>query len=93
MSPEQEKTLADLKNTIPTIIEWKFRKGDAEHGGNLTDMPISEELQELTEELIDALIFVIDISKKIENIKAKWNHFDESLETTSTDNTQDTGPS
>lgn len=92
MRQPQEETLKELMVLIPALVEEKFRRGDAEHGGNLTDMPISEELNELTEELVDALIFVLDISKKIRKLKTKWNHLDKSLEDGSTTNGQSTPP-
>lgn len=61
MTREKEKQLAWLKEEIVTRVEYKFRKGDREHGESLMNLDL---IEETAWELIDGLVYILLQIKK-----------------------------
>lgn len=61
MSPEQEDNLDYIKHYFEVAVDKKYRKGDAEHGGNLVDLPPSELIRMAIEEAIDQVVYLVTL--------------------------------
>ncbi len=44
MTKKQESHLADIQNRLVQDLDTKYRKGQAEHGGNLWDRNVSHDI-------------------------------------------------
>lgn len=71
MTPEQEEHLARIKNEFDNLVDDKYRKGQAEHGGNLTDVEIPKLVQFALDEAIDQVVYLLTIKNKLHNIKRR----------------------
>ena len=62
MKPKQEAHLNRLRQTILKRVEEKYRRGAKQHGGDLFDVDC---LEEVVDELIDGLVYVLtEIEKR-----------------------------
>jgi len=62
MTKEQEKHLAQIVEAVTLRILAKYRRGQAEHGGNLWDRP---SLPELHQEITDLNTYVITLDYQL----------------------------
>jgi hypothetical protein len=69
MKPKDEQLLADLMTIIPVMVNSKFRKGNAEHSGDIQDMSVGELLANANDELLDGLIYCLLAVKKLREFK------------------------
>lgn len=65
MSGDQEAHLRDIKMRIQSDIDKKYRKGQAEHGGNLWERPI---MPEIRSELIDFICYQSTLDDRIRTV-------------------------
>jgi hypothetical protein len=70
MTEQQESTLKDLMLIIPVMVNDKFRRGDKEHGSDIQDMTVTDLMDNLSDELVDAIIYALLAVKKLREIKA-----------------------
>ncbi len=61
MTPEQEEHLQDIISQTTTMMERKYRAGQAEHGGNLADMSKYKLLDCALEEAIDQVVYLLTL--------------------------------
>lgn len=59
MTTEQEKHLQQIKDHVCQIIDGKYRKGAAEHGGNLNDMSLDWFEKEIENEIVDLIVYFV----------------------------------
>jgi hypothetical protein len=69
MNSYQEADLKEKLVVIHALVNDKYRRGAQEHEGDLADMPILDLMDELTEELVDALIYQLEIIRKLKAFK------------------------
>ncbi len=55
MNAKAEKLLAHIKADLLTKIDAKFRKGDAEHGGDIEELDC---ILEAMDELMDGIVYL-----------------------------------
>lgn len=66
MSEESERHLNEILRAASAWIEKKYRDGNAEHGGgNLTDIPVEQLIDEAINEAVDQMVFLLTIRKKL----------------------------
>jgi hypothetical protein len=65
MTDEQESHLAQVKRWIIERIDPKYRKGQAEHGGDLWTKPT---LPMVIEETTDFVVYIQTLQKQLEEI-------------------------
>jgi len=61
MSPAQEQHLTHIKLTTASNLDKKYRKGQAEHGGNLWDR---NPFPELAEEITDLITYAHEVESR-----------------------------
>lgn len=71
MTPDQEKHLLTIKNYFNLISDVKYRKGQAEHGGNLTDMPVLDLIDASIEEAVDQFVYLTTLRHKLATTKGE----------------------
>ena len=69
MSESQEAHLKKLHAITFTLMSEKYRKGQAEHGGNLFDMSLTQLLDEALGEAIDQVTYLVTAIEKLKNFK------------------------
>ena len=65
MTPDQEEHLAEIKRTFTNLVDQKYRKGQAEHGGNLFDVDTVRLIDMAIEEAIDQVVYLITIRNQL----------------------------
>ncbi len=70
MTETQEQHLELVLATAKSLISTKYRKGQAEHGGNLFDKSVGALLDEAINEAIDQLVYLITAKAKLNEFKA-----------------------
>ena len=65
MTPEHEEHLQTIKDKFCELVDKKYRKGQAEHGGKLWEKDC---LLEATPESIDIFVYIITELLKRKNI-------------------------
>lgn len=65
MTPEQEKHLKDIIEETSKRINLKYRKGQAEHGGDLKDMQTYKLLDNAIDEAIDQIVYLLTLRNSI----------------------------
>lgn len=65
MTPEREAHLEHINGTVATMLANKYRKGQAEHGGSLYDLPTVVLVDNAIEEAIDQLTYLLTIREKL----------------------------
>jgi hypothetical protein len=64
MTKEQEKHLLKIKQQFDIAVDYKYRKGQKEHGGNLFDNSPEHLLDCAIEEAIDLLVYLLTLRDK-----------------------------
>lgn len=67
MSPEQEQHLEQIKSLFSSLIEVKYRRGQAEHGGDLKNRNC---LAEAIQETVDLATYLLTEEEKKLTAKA-----------------------
>lgn len=65
MTEEQEQHLLDIKSQFFMLVDKKYRKGQAEHGGNLFDLSPLQLLDNAIDEAIDQVVYLLTLRKQI----------------------------
>lgn len=65
MTPERVEHLAHIKDQVYDMIDVKYRKGQAEHGGSLYDVPTLQLVDNAIEEAIDQITYLMTIREKL----------------------------
>jgi hypothetical protein len=65
MTTNQESHLQSVKDQFVREVDAKYRKGAAEHGGNLTDAPTLLLLEWLMEEAVDQYVYACTAKAKL----------------------------
>lgn len=65
MTVEQEQHLQKIKRTFGSMVEVKYRKGQAEHGGNLFDMTPIQLIDAALDEAIDQVTYLKTLRDKL----------------------------
>mgnify|MGYP007027865279 CR=1 FL=1 len=66
MTREQEEHLQDIMEITVARMSRKYRLGQAEHGGNLTDMPVRDLIENSIDEAIDQLVYLITLRSALD---------------------------
>lgn len=74
MSPAQEAHLAKIQLEVNQRLSAKYRKGQAEHGGNLWDNPTLDVVNFAIDEAIDQLTYLLTIKEQLLNRVIEINH-------------------
>lgn len=67
MTEAQEQHLLDIKHDFIVLVDEKYRKGQAEHGGNLFDLTSLQLIDAAVEEAIDQVVYLLTIKTKLFN--------------------------
>lgn len=67
MTPEQENHLRQIQEQSSQALDIKYRKGQAEHGGNLFDKSARELLEEALAENTDQRVYILTALEKLDN--------------------------
>jgi hypothetical protein len=65
MTSEQEKHLKSIKSGFDSIVDGKYRRGQAEHGGDLWDMSPMDLLNASLDEAIDQIVYLLTLKQKL----------------------------
>ena len=65
MTPEQESHLISLKVKFINLVDDKYRKGQAEHGGNLFDLTSIQLLDAAIDEAVDQVVYLLTLRDKL----------------------------
>lgn len=65
MTPEQEQHLYDIKELFVGMVDKKYRRGQAEHGGDLFAKNEIDLLDMAIEETIDQFVYLITARNKL----------------------------
>jgi hypothetical protein len=65
MTPEQDRHLADIQSKAISLINYKYRKGQQEHGGNLFDMNTVELVDNAINEAIDEVVYLLTLKDRL----------------------------
>lgn len=65
MEDHKEKHLGDLREEISKRVNLKYRKGNAEHGGDIHDFTEYQLLENAIDEAIDQLIYLLTLRNKM----------------------------
>ena len=65
MTPEQHAHLAEIQEDFIKASNAKYRRGQAEHGGNLWERPV---VTDLGDEIIDLVIYYHTVRNRINSI-------------------------
>lgn len=68
MSDEQEEHLEFIQEEFCDLVDHKYRKGAAEHGGKLSDMPLLNLVENAIDEAIDQVTYLLTLRQKIDEI-------------------------
>lgn len=65
MEPGQEQHLATICKEFESLVTKKYRAGQAEHGGNLYDVPVMSLLDYAIDEAIDQVTYLLTIKQQL----------------------------
>jgi len=65
MTNEQELHLATIKATFSVLVDAKYRKGQAEHGGDLLDLGELQLVEMALEEAVDEVVYLLSLREKL----------------------------
>lgn len=65
MTPAQEEHLARIKNAFDNLADAKYRKGQAEHGGDLFEKSALELIDMAIDEAIDQVVYLLTARDKL----------------------------
>lgn len=77
MTPEQESHLETIKGNFSRLVDAKYRKGQAEHGGNLFDLGIELLVDAAIDEAVDQIVYLLTLRDELRqrgSIVAKVEH-------------------
>ena len=61
MTPAQEMHLSSIKRRAVELIDRKYRRGQAEHGGDLWDLSVEALVADAIDEAVDQLVYLLTI--------------------------------
>lgn len=64
MNSEHEAHLVRRQAQIAKLLDWKYRKGQREHGGKLWEHSAAWLIQQAIEEAVDSLFYLLDAVEK-----------------------------
>lgn len=67
MTPTQERHLQAIKEEFTKLVDTKYRKGQAEHGGDLFTKSLMNLLNAAIEEAIDQVVYLLTIKQNLED--------------------------
>jgi len=65
MTEAQEQHLARLKEAFSLFVDGKYRRGQAEHGGNLFDLSALELLNAAIDETVDQFTYLQTLKDRL----------------------------
>lgn len=65
MTPKQEAHILSILQQFERQADAKYRAGQAEHGGNLWDLPLLQIIDNAIDEAVDQFIYLSTIRGKI----------------------------
>lgn len=65
MRPEQEQHLEDIKSRFVNFVDFKFRAGAKEHGGDLRDLTAAQLVHAAKEEAVDLFVYLDTLEEKL----------------------------
>jgi hypothetical protein len=68
MKPSQEKHLLNIKSEFCSLVDPKYRKGVAEHGGNLWDNDPLKVLDFAIEEAVDQVVYLLTLKEQLKPV-------------------------
>lgn len=68
MSAEQEQHLLDIKDYFLTVVDPKYRKGQAEHGGTLLNKSCLWLIDESIKEVVDQFVYLVTLKQQLLSI-------------------------
>lgn len=70
MTPEQESHLQRVKDEFVELVDSKYRKGQAEHGGDLFSQPELNLLDMAISEAIDQVVYLLTLKERLLLLRA-----------------------
>jgi hypothetical protein len=77
MTPEHEQNLKEANESFMALNEKKYRAGQAEHGGNLWEVP--NLIDEAMNEIVDLWNYLFNLKKQIRHLQAKFDAYKDEL--------------
>lgn len=71
MTPQQELHLKQIKDQFISLADKKYRKGQAEHGGNLMDASDMQLIEWAIDEAIDQIVYLVTLKEKLLSRQSK----------------------
>lgn len=71
MTNQQEAHLSSLIEETAARMDDKYRKGAAEHGGNLWDLSIEKLVDNAIEEAVDQLTYLLAVRHKLRALSSR----------------------
>ncbi len=68
MTPQQEQHLQEVLKAASSLIETKYRAGQAQHGGDLFTKTPSELIDEAILEAVDQIVYLLTAKNNLQ----KW---------------------
>ena len=68
MTKKQEKHLADIKYNFAKLVDAKYRKGQKEHGGTMTELSIEYLIDCAVDEAIDQVVYLLTLRDKLTSV-------------------------
>lgn len=65
MSDKQEKNLLYIKQSFDILVDYKYRKGDIEHKGDLESLAELSLIDAAIAEAIDQVVYLITLKRKM----------------------------
>lgn len=65
MTSEQEEHLLDIKRSFALAVDKKYRKGQAEHGGDLVEASRTNLIDCAIDEAIDLYVYLTTLRSKL----------------------------
>lgn len=65
MTPEREDHIASILKRFHERADAKYRKGQAEHGGNLWDLTKEQLIDNAIEEAVDQVVYLFTLKDKL----------------------------
>lgn len=74
MTAEQEKHLANIETAFLAKVDRKYRRGAAEHGGNLWELGAIELVENALDEAIDQVTYLETLLEKLKGTKQETHN-------------------
>ncbi len=74
MTPSQEHHLATLKAAFSKAFDAKYRKGQADNGGNLFEMPMLDLIRNAKAEVLDQWAYLCTLEDQIIEAEIRGPH-------------------